>query len=329
MKTIFAAMAIAATSLMPLAASAAEITVYSGRGESFTAPMFKLFEEQTGIKVNARYGTTAELSALLREEGDKSPADLFLAQDAASLVSNEAIFAPMPADLSAGVLAGFKPASDKWIGTSGRARTMVYSVERVSEAQFPKSVYDLTAPEWKGKVGFAPGNASFQAFLTAVRVVDGEEKARQFVQGLVANDAKTYKNNTDQLQAIADGEVDVALVNNYYLTRFKLRDAKFPVAQTFFQKGDIGNLMFTSGAGVPAASDNQEAAHKLIGFLLSPAAQQYFSASIGEYPVTGGVIPNDTLGAVADPAAFAPKVEIEALADTDGTKKLLTELGLI
>ncbi|OLP53109.1 ABC transporter substrate-binding protein [Rhizobium rhizosphaerae] len=310
-------------------AHADDLTVYSGRGEAFMAPILKVFEEQTGIKTKARYGTTAELAALLREEGAKSPADVFIAQDAGALGATADLMEPLPAGLFEGQMAAYRGGNDSWIGTSGRARTLVYSSERVAADKLPQSVYDLVKPEWKGKVGFAPKNASFQAFVTAMRVKDGEDKARAFVKGLVDNGARTYANNVSQVQAVADGEVDVALVNSYYLTRFKLRDAKFPVSQTFFAKGDIGNLLFVSGAGVLKASDDKSDATKLVEFMLSPVAQQYFSASVGEYPVIKGVIANDTLGPVAKPEDFAPDVKLEALNDTEGTKKLLTELNLL
>lgn len=329
-KTIFAGALSIATIISAIAAQAQELTVYSGRGESFAGPIFKIFEEQTGIKIKARYGSTAELSALLKEEGAKSPADVFLAQDAGALIENRPLFADAPKALSETVLPQFRSNDPKWLATSGRARTLAYSKERVKADQLPKSVFDLTKPEWKGKVGYSPKNASFQAFLTALRVQEGEEKAKAFVKGLVDNGAKTYANNVAIVQAIADGEIDAGLVNSYYLTRFVARDAKVPVAQTFFEKGDIGNLLFVSGAGIVETSKNKEDAAKLLDFFLSPAVQQHFASAIGEYPVIKGVIPNPTLtGPLATPTDYAPKVPLEKLGDVSATKKLLTELGLL
>lgn len=310
-------------------AVADEITIYSGRGESFMAPLIKSFEKQTGVTAKTRYGSTAELAALLREEGDKSPADVFIAQDAGALGATADLLVVLPDGFFEEQLPVFRAEDKSWVGTSARARTLAYSSERVKANALPASVHDLVKPEWKGKVGFAPRNASFQAFLTAMRATEGEDKARAFVQGLKDNAAKTYANNTSLIQAIADGEIDAALVNNYYLPRFKARDRKFPVEQVFFEKGDIGNLLFVAGAGVLKASDEKDDAQKFVEFLLSPAAQQYFVSTVGEYPVVKGIIPNPALGAVADPEAVAPDVKLEVLSDTAGTKKLLTELGLL
>lgn len=311
-------------------AAAQELTVYSGRAESFAGPLFKSFEQQTGIRIKARYASTAEIAALLHEEGDKSPADVFLAQDAGALIENAGQFVELPQSLSESILPEYHSPDKTWIGTSGRARVLAYSPERVPADKLPKSVHDVTGPEWKGKVGFAPKNASFQAFITAMREVEGEQAAHDFVEGLVNNGAKTYANNTAQVQAIADGEIDLGLINTYYLTRFKLRDAKFPVEQTFFDKGDIGNLLFVSGVGILKTSKHQSDAEKFVEFLLSPVVQQYFATTIGEYPVIDGIIQNPTLtGNVASPREFAPAVPLEKLGDVEGTKKLLTKLGLL
>src|SRR5690606_31699253 len=146
----------------------------------------------------------------------------------------------------------------KWAPTSGRSRTLVYSTERVQEADLPASIADLTNEKYKGRVAWAPTNGSFQAFVTAFRVAHGDDAARQWLEGMIANDAKAYRNNGSQIEAIANGEVDFGLVNNYYLGRYLARDDKFPVAQTHFGAGDIGNLLNVAGAGIVAASDNQE-----------------------------------------------------------------------
>lgn len=328
-KTLRASFLALSSLALALPAMADDLVIYSGRGESFMAPIIKQFEEQSGIKTKARYGSTAELAALLREEGGKSPADVFIAQDAGALGSTTDLLEVLPDGVFAEQIEAYRDHAKNWVGTSARARTLAYSTERVKAEALPKSVYDINKPEWKGKVGFAPKNASFQAFITAMREKDGEEKARAFVKGLKDNGARTYSNNTALIQAIADGEIDAALVNNYYLPRFKGRDAKFPVEQAFFEKGDVGNLLFVSGVGIVKASDDKSDATKFVEYLLSPAAQQYFVSSVGEYPVVKGVIPNPALGAVANPQAVAPDVKQDALSDTDGTKKLLTEQGLL
>lgn len=312
-----------------VAAGAQELTVYSGRGETFVGPVLALFEKETGIKLKTRYGSTAEIAALLQEEGEKSPADVFWAQDAGALGANTKLFEPLPEGLSQNLSEHFKSETGLWIGVTGRSRSLVYSPERVKAADMPKSVYDLTDPKWKGRIGWAPGNASFQSFVTAMRVKDGEEAARKWVAGMVANGAKSYKNNVAIVQAVADGEIDGGLVNTYYLARFKARDAKFPVEQTFFADGDVGNLLNVAGVGVLKTSKHKPEAVKLVEFLLSPAVQQYFASTGAEYPVTKNVIPSGALENVSDPTKASPVIAIDKLADTEGTRAILSAAGLI
>ncbi len=327
-KTIFKGL-LGLSLAMPLTAAVAqELTIYSGRGETFVTPIFKMFEKETGVKLKVRYGSTAELATLLQEEGAKTPADVFWAQDGSALGATADLFAPLPAKVYEGQSALFKNAAGKWVGVSGRSRSLVYSPKRVSKDTLPQSVFDLTDAKWKGRVGWSPVNASFQAFITAMRVKDGEEKAKVWVAAMVANGAKSYKNNTALVQAIADGEIDAALVNTYYLSRFKIADEKFPVEQTFFTKGDIGNLLNVSGVGILKASVRKKEAQQFVDFLLSPRIQQYFTSAGAEYPVVSGVIVNSSLANVADPAAASPEIPLDKLSDMKGTQAILVGAGL-
>lgn len=240
-------------------ATAADLTIYSGRGEAFVAPVIEMFEDESGLDVEVRYAGTAELAALLQEEGTKSPADLFWAQDGGALGATQSLFAKLPAGVGENQSAHFKSADGRWIGTSARARVLVHSPERAPADTLPKSVLGLTDPAWKGRVGWAPSNGSFQSFVTALRVKEGEAAAKAWVEAMSANGAKSYPNNVALVQAIADGEIDAAITNNYYLGRFKGRDAKFPVEQRFFADGDIGNLMNVAGVGILQTSDSKDA----------------------------------------------------------------------
>lgn len=306
-----------------------ELTIYSGRGEAFVAPVLSMFEKETGIKLNVRYGSTAEISALLQEEGEKSVADIFWAQDGAALGASSSLFDTLPKDLYQNQPSHYKSATGSWIAITGRARSFVYSTDRVKSENLPQHVSDLAKPEWKGKIGWAPGNASFQAFVTAMRVTDGEEAAQKWIAAMAENGAKKYKNNIAIVQAIADGEIDGGIVNTYYLARFKANDSKFPVEQTFFTDGDIGNLLNIAGVGILKTSQNKEGALALIKFLLSDKIQQYFASVGSEYPVVNGIIPSTTLGNVSDPTKASPVVDINKLLDVKGTQKLLQDANLL
>lgn len=314
---------------MSLPAAAADLTIYSGRGEALIGPLVAQFEARTGLDAEVRYGGTAELANLLIEEGANSPADVFWAQDGGSLGAVAPSFADLPAEVNEGLLAVYRNPANKWAATSGRSRVLVYSSERVQAADLPASIKDLTDPKYKGRVAWAPTNGSFQAFVTAFRVAEGDEAAKAWLQGMIANEAKVYRNNGTQIEGIANGEVDFGLVNNYYLGRYTAADAEFPVAQTTFGAGDIGNLVNVAGVGIVAASDNQENARRFVDFLLSPAAQQYVSLEGNEYPVTADVIPDPTLVSLDKLIEVSPQVDIDKISDLEGTLALLRDVGLL
>ena len=311
------------------AASAQTLTVYSGRGESLVAPLVARFTAETGVEVAVRYGDTAQLAVLILEEGRVSPADVFWGQDAGALgaLARAGRLRAVPPALTAALPGIYSGASQTWVATSGRARVFAYAPDRVPE--LPSSVFDLTAPEWRGRVSWAPTNGSFQAFVTAMRVVHGEDATRAWLRGMQANGVRAYANNTTQVEAVAAGEVDVALVNNYYLLRFLATDPDFPVAQAFFDDGDVGNLVNVAGAGVLDTSRQPEAAERFLAFLLSDQAQAYFTNEVYEYPVTTTVAPNANLERLERLVGASPDVDLDTLDDLDGTLELLREVGLL
>lgn len=311
----------------PLAAQ--ELTLYSGRGESLVDPLIRSFERASGIKVNVRYGGTAELAVLLQEEGDASPADLYWAQDAGALGAVAERLAPLPAEVLEQVPAVYRDVDGRWVATSGRGRVLAYSKDRVQAGELPASMLDLTDERYRGRVGWAPTNGSFQAHVTAMRLVLGENATRDWLQGMIANGVKAYRNNTSQIQAIADGEIDFALPNNYYLLRQLAADAEFPVAQTLFADGDIGNLLLVAGIGVISSSGSAADGARFVEFLLSPQAQQYFTGQVYEYPVTDEVIENVHLEGYERVQASAPDVNLNEIHDLEGTLNLLREVGLL
>lgn len=308
---------------------AQDITLYSGRGESFVAPLIEKFQEETGINVAVRYGGTAELAVLLQEEGDASPADVFWAQDPGALGAVGGLFAPLPDELLDLVPETAHDSQSRWLGTSGRARLFVYSTERATEDEFPASILDLTDEQYQGRVSWAPTNGSFQAHVTALRAVLGEEETKTWLEGMIANDTQLYSNNGSQIQAVADGEVDFALVNHYYLRRNLTADPQFPASQAFFEDGDIGNLMMVTGVGILESSDEKEAAQQLIEFLLTPESQTYFAQDNQEYALIEGADNSGTQPTLEEALEAAPDVDLNAIDDLEGTLELLREVGLL
>ncbi len=321
---------LAAISLLTTA-FAQSITLYVGRGEALAGPIIEAFTKETGIRVGVRYGSTAELAVLLTEEGAASPADAFWAQDAGALgaLAKAGVLATVPAELVANVQPKQIHPDMHWVAISARNRTLVYSIPRVVQDELPASVLDLTQERYRNRVAWAPSNASFQAFVTALRVTKGEGVAEAWLRDMMANGTKAYANNSSQLDAIAAGEVDFGLVNNYYLMRRLVEEPSFPVAQTFFANGDIGNLANVTGIGVLASSEQQELAQRFIAFLLSDEAQEFFTDVNFEYPITKTVQPAPGLETNAAATAAAPDVDLTAIDDLEGTLELLREVGLL
>jgi len=312
-------------------AAPSELVLYSGRSLSLVKPLIEKFEKASKIKVKVRDGDSGELAALLLEEGDKSPADVFWAQDADSLAQVEAagLLAPLPAGLADRVAPDFRGQSTQWVPLSGRARVLAYNPAKLSADQLPKSIFELTDPRFKGLIGWAPTNASFQGFVTALRVAKGEEAAEAWLRGVMANEPKAYPKNTPIIHALANGEIALGLPNHYYLLKEKAKDPNYPVSQTSFAAGDLGNLVNVAGAGVVKTSKRTAEAKAFIEYLLTVEAQLYFAQDVLEYPVVAGVDVNAQLVRPDVLRAQAPKFDLAGLKDLKGTRELLRKVGLL
>jgi iron(III) transport system substrate-binding protein len=305
------------------------VVVYSGRNEELVGSIFEDFTTATGIEVEVRYGDTAELAATIVEEGDASPADVYFAQDAGALgaLESDGRFVTLPDDVLELVDPLFRSREGSWTATTGRVRVLAYNTDAVTEDELPDSVLDLTDPSWSGRIGWAPTNGSFQAFVTALRVTEGEDAAREWLEGIIANDPVPYENNTALVEGVARGEVDVGLTNHYYLYRLLAEDPDLTV-ENHFLPGDIGGLVNIAGVGVLSSSEEQDAAVELVRFLLSEEVQTYFGqvADALEFPVRTGIDSPDlpTLQEI-DP----PEIDLGNLEDLQGTLELLQEVGAL
>ena len=304
-----------------------ELTVYSGRGESLVGALLERFEAETGIRVRVRYAGTAQLAVAILEEGDRSPADIYYAQDAGALgaLADAEALAVLPSALLDQVDPRFRDSDSRWIGTSGRARVLVISPERVPDP--PASIFELTEPQWRGRVGWAPTNGSFQAFVTAMRQIHGEQATEDWLRGMLANGVREYPKNSPQVQAVHDGELDIGLVNHYYLYRFVDEDPNFRAANHFTDPGEAGALINIAGVGMLSASDNRDNALRFIEYLLGEHAQEYFRDQTSEYPLAAGIAARPELAPLdeLDP----PSLALTSLADLEGTLELLQEVGAL
>jgi iron(III) transport system substrate-binding protein len=307
------------------AASTGALTIYSGREEELVGPLIKNFEKASGLKVDVRFGETAELANQIIEEGDNSPADLFWSQDAGALgaIAKEGLFADLPDATLDLVPARFRSPEGKWVGTSGRARVLVYNKQRVQSSELPDSVLDLTDPAWNGKVGWAPTNGSFQSFVTALRKVEGEDAATKWLKDMVANDTQTYDANSAIVTAVANGEIEAGLVNHYYVLEMGSEDATLSdkVANHFFEGGDVGSLVNAAGVGIIDGAKNAANAQRFVDFLLSREGEEYFDEEVYEYPLAGDLPAPKGVPALDD--IKQPDVDLSDLDDLQGTLDLL------
>lgn len=306
------------------------LVVYSGRTEDLVGPVIANFEAATGIQVDVRYGDTAELAAVLLEEGEVSPADVFIAQDAGALgaVAKEGLFAELPSSILERVEERFRSPQGLWVGVTGRARVVAYSTERLSEDDLPDSILGFTDPIWRGRIGWAPTNGSFQAFVTALRHVEGEDVARQWLEGIIANQPRVYPRNAPAVEAVAAGEVDVAFVNHYYLLRLKAEHGgDYPVANYYLKGGDTGALINVAGAGIVKHSKNMAAAERFLEYLLSDEAQKYFAENSFEFPLVPGIERNPELPSLDE--IETPDIDLSDLDDLERTLELLRDVGAL
>ena len=322
---------VAASTLTACSPDSDTLTVYSGRSQTLVSPLLESFIEDTGIDIQVKYASSAAIAATILEEGESSPADVVFLQDPGYLgsLAHAGMLAELPVELLTKVDSGYRSTRGDWVGISGRSRTVVYNTTVLNpDSDLPDSILDFTEPEWRGRVGWAPLNASFQAFLTAFRLRWGEEEVRAWLKGMQANDVRDYPNNTTIVTAVARREVDVGLVNHYYLQRFLEEEGEEFEARNYFLKGgDPGALVLAAGAGILESTDNREGAERLVEYLLSDSAQRYFSTTTKEYPLVEGFPADEGL----PPLSFLepPDVDLGDLTDARGTISLLREVGII
>lgn len=306
------------------------LTLYSGRSEALVAPLIERFEKETGLDVQVKYADSGELAGTIIEEGDRSRADVYWAQDAGTLgvLADRDLLARLPDDLLNKVDPRFRGVNGDWVGTSGRARVIAYNTERVPAAELPRSMAELTDAKWRGRIGWAPENASFQAFVAAMIELEGKDATRAWLEGMVANAPRAYPKNAPALAAAASGEVDLALVNHYYLYRARAEQgAGLPVANHYLRDGSAGALINVSGAAILSRARNRQAAERFVAYLLAAEAQGYFARETFEFPVIDSVAPHEDLPKLSELAA--PKLDLTRLSHLEAALGLMRETGAL
>ncbi|MDQ4501297.1 extracellular solute-binding protein [Sinomonas sp. ASV322] len=306
------------------------ITLYSGQHEQTVSALVADFEKQTGVKVNVRSGDEAELANQILQEGAATPADVYFAENPPALTTleNKGLLAKVDSGSLSAVPAGDSSAKGDWVGVSARQALFVYNTDKVSAAQAPTSVKDLSGSAWKGRLGLAPSETDFTPIVTRVIKELGSDGAKAWLDGLKAN-GKVYDNNEDLVAAVNRGEVAGGVVDSYYW--YRLRDEQgasgIHSALGYFKTSDPGALVDVSGAAVLASSKHQDAAQAFLAYLVSKPAQQIIATSTSyEYPLLDGVQDTRIAKALKDAGPVVPAADLG-----DGTEaiQLMQSVGLL
>jgi iron(III) transport system substrate-binding protein len=306
------------------------LTIYAGRSQNLVQPLLEQFSKDTGIKIQVRYGDGTDLALAILEEGGNSPADVYYGQDVGALgaLNAEGRLSELPASILDSVGPAFRSPDGLWVGISGRQRVIVYNTDDIDPATLPPSVLGYTDPEWRGRLGVVPRSDGFPEFVTALRLTRGDDFARQWLTDLNANQPIAYPNNIAAIQAVANGEIDVAFLNHYYLFRFLEEEGEdFKARNYYFTNGDIGGLFLVASAGILDSTKHREEAERFIEYMLSPAAQQYFTDETHEYPLVTGVDADPELQPLSE--IDPPEIDLSDLTDLEGSLEMMRETGIL
>ena len=311
-------------------AASGEITVYNAQHESLTKEWVDAFTAETGIKVTMRQGSDTELSNQIIQEGQASPADVFLTENSPAMtqVENAGLFADVNKDTLAQVPAEFSPSTGKWTGIAARSTVLVYNKTKVTEDQLPKSMLDLANPEWKGRWAASPTGADFQAIVSALLELKGESATADWLKAMKDN-SKAYKGNSTAMKAVNAGEVDAALIYHYYYygDQAKTGENSNNVTPYYFKNEDPGAFLSVSGGGVLKSSKNAAAAQAFLKFITGKKGQEVLKNGTSfEYAIGSDVPANDKLVPIKD--LQAPKVDAAKL-NSQKVSDLMTQAGLL
>jgi len=309
--------------------SATPLVVYSGRDEGLVAPLIEKFEAASGVDVEVRYGGTTELAAQLLEEGDRTPAHVFLSQDAGALgaLADAGLFVTLPGSITSAVAPQYTSTDGTWVGVTGRARVVAYDSQQLTADEVPTDLAELTDPRWRSQVAIAPTNASFQTFVTALRETAGEQAAQAWLEGLVANDVQVFEKNGAILEAVDAGTVQLGLINHYYWAGHEQDPTTLRAQLAFGAPGTVDALVNVTGAGILAGGTQHPAATELLAYLVGDEAQTYFVEETHEYPLVEGVGSPAHVPPLAE--LGGPDLDLARLASLEQTVALLTQVGLV
>ncbi|TQQ81233.1 extracellular solute-binding protein [Halonotius terrestris] len=301
-----------------------ELTLYSGRNEFLVGELIEFLDETyPDFTPEVRYGGSSDLVNTIDTEGSGSPADVFYSVNSGSLASLAQMgrTQALSSEIQDTVSEEFR--TDQWVGTSGRARTVPFNTNTLTEGQIPSDV--MAFPQFGADLGWAPSYGSCQAFITAMRLLEGEEATREWLQGVVDSGITAYADEFQVSQAVANGELDAGFANHYYIQRVLDGSPSAPI-DTAFTDGDAGSIFNVAGAAVLDTASDSDLAQNFVRHLLSAEAQEYFAVETFEYPLIPDVEPVGNLPTIDE--LNVPDIEFSELADLEPTIDLMRDVGI-
>ena len=319
------------TSMADMPDMSGTLNVYSGRGEGLVGELLTYLENRyPNLDIRPSYDNASRLANKLVTEGGNTPADVFYSVNAGALgfVADEGAAEPVTEDTASLVGSEFRASDDSWVGTSGRARTVPYNTDALSASDVPDSIMAFTdLEEFSGEIGWAPTYGSFKAFVTAMRLLEGESATRQWLEGMQALDVQQYGDEFAVAQAVADGELALGFTNHYYIQRVLAGAPDAPI-DTAFTRNDAGTVFNVAGAARVKASEKQELADLFVRHLLSSEAQEYFAIKTFEYPLVDGVDPVGDLKSISE-LSVPSDIDLSKLSDQQKTVELMRDAGVL
>lgn len=311
-------------------ASGDGIVVYNAQHENLTGAWVEAFTKETGIKVTLRNGDDLEMSNQLSEEGKNSPADVFLTENSPAMVriASAGLLAPVDQATLSQVPAQYRPSTGDWTGIAARSTVLAYNKNKLSEGQAPKSLLDLADASWKGRIGASTGGADFQAIVSAMLALKGEDATQKWLEAAKTN-FKSYKDDTPVLAGVNAGEVDAGILYHYYsfVDQAQTGENSKNVGLHYFKNQDPGAFVSVSGGAVLASSKKQAQAQQFLKFITGKEGQQVLqNGDSFEYTVGSDVPANSKLVPLKD--LQAPSVDPAKL-NSEKVTELMTKVGLL
>jgi iron(III) transport system substrate-binding protein len=311
--------------------SVGSLTLYSSQHEPMTEALVEGFEEKNGAEVEVRYGEDEGLASQIEQEGDASPADVFLAENTPplELLADRELLAEVDPSTLEEVPTRYSSPTGHWVGVAARETVMVYNPDLIAADELPASIIDLAKPEWAGRLAIAPSEPDFIPIVSAIEKLDGEAAAQAWLEGFAEN-AKRYNDNEGIIAAANSGQIAAGVINHYYWYEALAEEGEGKVTSKlhYFGDEDPGALVNISGAGALESSEDPELAAEFLAYAVSEEGQDAIVQSGDwEYPLNSAVPPPP--GLKPFDSLKPPQVDPADLGDGSGPVELMQQVGLL